>query len=106
MAAAARQPFILLFLVVAAGYGLGKLQYKGVGLGSTASTLVIALLVSIAASLSGVTLSIPEFASTLFFNLFMFSVGMKVGPQFVSGFAATPVRSSSWGCSSLCCRWG
>ena len=30
-------------------------------------------------------MSIPEFASTVFFNLFMFAIGMKVGPQFLSG---------------------
>jgi putative transport protein len=81
----AKQPFILLFLVVAAGYGLGRLQVKGVGLGATASTLIIALAVSLGANALGVKFTIHEFASTVFFNLFMFSVGMKVGPQFVSG---------------------
>src|SRR5262249_43828889 len=33
----------------------------------------------------GTKYTIPDFAGTIFFNLFMFSVGMKVGPQFVSG---------------------
>jgi putative transport protein len=85
LAGLGKQPFVLLFLVVAAGYGLGRLQVKGVGLGATASTLIIALLVSLVAARRGVVFSIPDFASTIFFNLFMFSVGMKVGPQFVSG---------------------
>ena len=80
------EPFILLFLVVAAGYALGRVKIKKVGLGATASTLVIGLAVSLlAVRAHDITLAIPEFASTLFFNLFMFSVGMKVGPQFISG---------------------
>jgi len=81
----AKQPFILLFLVVAAGYALGRLKVRGIGLGATASTLTIALVTSLIAALRGTTLALPEFASTLFFNLFMFAVGMKVGPQFLSG---------------------
>jgi putative transport protein len=81
----AKQPFILLFLVVAAGYALSRLKVRGIGLGATASTLIIALGASLIAALRGTKLALPEFASTLFFNLFMFAVGMKVGPQFLSG---------------------
>lgn len=80
------QPFILLFLMVAVGYLLGKVSYKGIGLGATASTLLVSLGISLLAARGyGVKYAIPEFASTVFFNLFMFSVGMKVGPQFLSG---------------------
>jgi putative transport protein len=86
------QPFILLFLIVAAGYGLGRLQVKGVGLGATASTLLIALAVSLLSARTGTVFEIPEFASTVFFNLFMFSVGMKVGPQFLSGLRRDAAR--------------
>ena len=79
------QPFLLLFLVVAGGYALGRVKIKGVGLGATASSLVIALGVSLLGTVRGAQIAIPELASTIFFNLFMFSVGMKVGPQFLSG---------------------
>jgi putative transport protein len=92
MAVAGRQPFILLFLTVAAGYGLGRLQVKGIGLGATASTLLIALAVSLLAAQVGVQFKVPEFASVLFFNLYMFAVGMKVGPQFISGLRANAAR--------------
>src|SRR5689334_9809098 len=82
----AGQPFMLLFVVVAVGYVLGRVNVKGIGLGATASTLLVGLALSLLAVHSyGIKLSIPEFASTVFFNLFMFSVGMKVGPQFISG---------------------
>ena len=79
------QPFVLLFLVVAAGYALGRLQFRGIGLGATASTLLIGLLVSLWATSRGVKIAIPDLVSTIFFNVFMFSVGMKVGPQFLAG---------------------
>lgn len=85
LAGLGKQPFILLFMVVAAGYALGRVKVRGIGLGATASTLIIALAISLLAALRGTRFAIPEFASTLFFNLFMFAVGMKVGPQFLSG---------------------
>jgi putative transport protein len=80
-----KQPFILLFLVVAAGYGLGRLKVKGIGLGATASSLLIALGVSLLGASLGVKIQVPTLASAIFFNVFMFSVGMKVGPQFLAG---------------------
>jgi putative transport protein len=80
------QPFVLLFLVVTAGYLLGKVEIRGVGLGTAGSTLLVALEVSVLALAgNGKQFEVSEFASTIFFNLFMFAVGMKVGPQFVSG---------------------
>lgn len=81
----ASQPFILLFFVVAVGYAIGRITFWNFNLGATASTLVLGLLLSLWASLRGVTFAVPDFASTLFFNLFMFAVGLKVGPQFLSG---------------------
>ncbi|WP_163869766.1 aspartate:alanine exchanger family transporter [Myxococcus eversor] len=81
-----RQPFILMFLVVAAGYALGEVKVKGVGMGSTAATLLLALIVSFWAFESyKIEYSLPEFTSTVFFNLFIFAIGMKVGPQFLGG---------------------
>lgn len=86
LAGLAHQPFILLFLLVATGYALGRISWRGIGLGATASTLLVSLAVSLwAAKGYGIKMSMPEFASSIFFNLFMFSVGMKVGPQFLSG---------------------
>jgi putative transport protein len=79
------QPFVALFLVVAGGYALGRIQIKHVGLGATASTLILGIALSLLGAAYGADFQIPEFASTVFFNLFMFSVGMKVGPQFLVG---------------------
>src|SRR4051812_26004431 len=82
-----RQQFILLFLVVAAGYALGRVRFfKGLSLGATAATLLVALTLSLYSSARfHVNLQIADVASTIFFNMFMFSIGMKVGPQFLSG---------------------
>jgi putative transport protein len=80
-----RQPFILLFLVVAAGFALGRVKVRRIGLGATASSLVIALTVSLLAAVGGSKITVPELAGTIFFNVFMFSIGMKVGPQFLAG---------------------
>ncbi|AGC45572.1 transporter [Myxococcus stipitatus DSM 14675] len=81
-----KQPFILLFLVVAAGFALGEVKVKGVGMGSTAATLLLALVVSFWAFHSyKIQYALPEFTSTVFFNLFIFAIGMKVGPQFLGG---------------------
>jgi putative transport protein len=81
-----KQPFMLLFLVVGAGYALGRVKVKGIGLGATAASLLVGLAISMwAASRHGTKFAVPEFASTVFFNLFMFSIGMKVGPQFIAG---------------------
>jgi putative transport protein len=81
----AAQPFVLLFLTVAAGYGLGKVRLGSFNLGATAATLIVCLTLSLWASARHVTFEVPDFASTLMFNLFMFAVGMKVGPQFLGG---------------------
>src|SRR5688572_23174549 len=83
--ALATQPFTILFLVIAIGYAIGGLKIKGIGLGATASTLIVGLVFSVVAARAGVKLQLPELAGTIFFNLFMFSIGMKVGPQFLVG---------------------
>jgi putative transport protein len=80
------ETFVMLFLVVTAGYLLGRLQFRGIGLGTTGATLLVALEMSVwALAGEGIEFEVSAFASTIFFNVFMFAVGMKVGPQFVSG---------------------
>ena len=87
------QQFALLFLLVTGGYLLGKLQFGGVGLGSTGATLILSLEVSVwALAGQGITFEIASFASTMFFNMFMFAVGMKVGPQFISGMRRNGIK--------------
>jgi putative transport protein len=80
------QPFTLLFITLAGGYVIAKLKVKGITLGATAGTLMLGLAVSLwASALHDIEFRLPDFAGSLFFNLFMFAVGMKVGPQFLVG---------------------
>ncbi len=82
----AKQQFVLLFLTMAGGYGIAKISVKGISLGATAGTLLLALALSLWANARhGVEFKLPDFVGSLFFNLFMFAVGMKVGPQFLVG---------------------
>ena len=81
-----KQPIIFLLLAMAMGYPLGKLSLKGVSLGSTAGTLVVGLALSIIASAGfGITYAIPGILSSIFLLLFMYALGLRVGPQFFAG---------------------
>jgi putative transport protein len=80
------QPFVLLFLTLALGTRLGRQPLGFIKLGSTAGTLLVGILISLAANLGyGITYEVPALLTTVFLNLFMFAVGLKVGPQFFAG---------------------
>jgi len=80
--------FVFLFLSLALGYPLGKVAVKGVNLGATAGTLIVGIALSLTAFMAfGITYSAPGLVSTIFLLLFMYAIGMKVGPQFFSGIA-------------------
>jgi len=80
--------FVFLFLSLALGYPLGKVAVKGVNLGATAGTLIVGIAISLTAFMAfGITYSAPGLVSTIFLLMFMYAIGMKVGPQFFSGIA-------------------
>ncbi|HVJ22231.1 MAG TPA: TrkA C-terminal domain-containing protein [Polyangiaceae bacterium] len=80
------QDFMLLFLTVAGGYTIARLSIKGVSLGTTAGTMVLGISLSLWASgAHGIEFKLSDATGTLFLNLFMFSIGMKVGPQVLLG---------------------
>jgi len=80
------QPFVLLFLMLALGTFLGRRKLGFISLGSTAGTLLVAILVSLWAWLGyGLRYDVPSLLTTVSLNLFMFAVGLKVGPQFFAG---------------------
>ncbi|WP_041416051.1 aspartate:alanine exchanger family transporter [Shewanella halifaxensis] len=84
----AHNPFVFLFIAIAIGYPLGKVSIKGVALGSTAGTLVIGLAIALTAfSVYGLKIEEPGLVSDIFLMMFMYAIGMKVGPQFFSGLA-------------------
>ncbi len=81
----ARQPFLLLILVVGVGYALGSVKVRGFALGATSTTIVLGLAVSTVADRLGIPIAYPDLVSDVFFYLFIFAVGIRVGPQFWLG---------------------
>jgi putative transport protein len=87
------QPFVLLFLVLALGTELGRLKFGFISLGSTAATLLAGIAISLCAYLVyDISYHIPTLLTTIFLNLFMFAVGLKVGPQFFSGLRLDGIK--------------
>ena len=80
----AANPYILLFFVVGSAVALGKVTIKGYGLGMVASAIIIGAGLSAFASTLGVKMSLDNFAKSLFYYLFMYGVGLRVGPSFIN----------------------
>ncbi|MDJ0950211.1 MAG: transporter [Alphaproteobacteria bacterium] len=84
-----KQQFVFLLLALALGYPLGRLSVGGISLGPTAGTLLTGVAISLVAKLGfDITYSIPGLVSTIFMLLFMYALGLRVGPQFFAGLKA------------------
>jgi putative transport protein len=77
-------PYMLLFLVVSLAVLIGRFTIKGYGLGTVGGAIVVGCGVAIAASLYGITLKLDTFTMNLFYYLFMYGVGLRVGPSFLN----------------------
>ena len=89
----ASYPFVLLFATLAAGTALGRAKLGFLTLGSTAGTLLVGTSISLWAYLGfGIRYAVPGLVTTIFLNLFMFAVGLKVGPQFLAGLRRDGVK--------------
>lgn len=75
-------PYILLFFTVGMAVLVGKFSVKGYGLGMVAAAVVVGAALSTWASVYGVKLQLDNFAKSLFYYLFMYGVGLRVGPSF------------------------
>jgi putative transport protein len=73
-------PELLVFLTVAFGFLIGKIRYKAIGLGAVTGCLIAGLLTG---AWSGI--QIDGTVKSLFFIMFLFALGYKVGPQFFRG---------------------
>jgi aspartate-alanine antiporter len=80
-------PEIFLLLAIAIGTFFGRLQFKGFSVGATACTLVAAVLLGLLGNFV-----IPPFFKSIFFSLFVFTIGYKSGPEF---FASLSLRTLS-----------
>lgn len=77
-------PYILLFFTVGLAVCVGKFSVKGYGLGMVAAAVVVGAALATWASVYGVKLQLDNFAKSLFYYLFMYGVGLRVGPSFVN----------------------
>jgi putative transport protein len=77
-------PYLLLFFVVGLAVWIGRASIKGYGLGMVAGAIVVGAGVSVWAASYGVKLELNNFAKSLFYYLFMYGVGLRVGPSFIN----------------------
>ncbi len=69
-------PVIPIFLTLGLGFWLGNLKYKSFSLGPVTATLIVGVIIG------QMDITIPEPVKSLFFLLFLFSIGYSVGPHF------------------------
>src|SRR6187551_3301865 len=87
-------PYLLLFFVVGLAVWIGRASIKGYGLGMVAGAIVVGAAVSVWASSYGVKLELNNFAKSLFYYLFMYGVGLRVGPSFLNSLNADSIKFS------------
>ena len=99
----AANPFILLFVVVGGAVLLGKATVKGYGFGMVASAIIVGAGLSAWASTYGIKMSLDNFAKSLFYYLFMYGVGLRVGPSFINSLKGDGLKFTilAIGCSIL-----
>lgn len=88
----ANNPYVLLFLTVGLAVGVGRITIAGYGLGMVAAAIVMGTALAVWASFYGVTLELNSFTKLLFYYLFMYGVGLRVGPSFVNSLGKDGLR--------------
>ena len=88
-------PYLLLFLVVGLGVWIGRINVKGYGLGMVAGAIVVGAVISVWASTYGIKLELNNFVKSLFYYLFMYGVGLRVGPSFVNSLKGDGLKFSA-----------
>src|SRR4029079_18355068 len=78
-------PEIFLLLAVATGTILGRVKIRGFAIGTTACTLIVAVLIGQIGPFA-----FPPILRGILFSLFVFTIGYRSGPEF---FASLSVRT-------------
>ncbi len=78
-------PEIFLLLAVAIGTIFGRVKIRGFAIGTTACTLIVAVLIGQLG-----TFTFPPVLRVVLFSLFVFTIGYRSGPEF---FASLSVRT-------------
>src|SRR5438094_2615111 len=72
-------PELAIFLTLALGFFIGRLRIGTFSLGTVVGTLLAGVLVG------QLDIKVPSIVKAVFFDLFLFTTGYKVGPQFFRG---------------------
>jgi len=86
----AQNPLLLLFLVAAIGYPLGRVRIRGSQLGVAA-----VLFVGLAAGALSPTLALPEIVYMLGLAIFVYTVGLASGPAFLASLRRDGLRHNA-----------
>jgi putative transport protein len=70
---------LAIFLTLAVGFFIGRLRFGSFSLGTVVGTLLAGVLIG------QLDIKVPAIVKNVFFDLFLFTTGYKVGPQFFRG---------------------
>jgi len=84
-----RHPELALFATLSLGYFFGQFKFGALSLGTVASTLLVGVVIGL------VNIKIDPFTKSVFFYLFIFAIGYKVGPQFFQGLRGEGLRQAA-----------
>src|SRR3954471_7848187 len=79
MTALREHPELAVFLVLAIGFLIGRIKIGSFSLGTVVGTLLAGV------ALGQLAINVPGTVKYVFFDLFLFTTGYKVGPQFFRG---------------------
>ncbi|MCP9611064.1 aspartate-alanine antiporter [Coprobacter tertius] len=85
-------PEMAIFLTIGIGFWVGTLKYKSFTLGTVTSVLLIGVLVG------QMDIPIPGPVKSVFFLLFLFSIGYSVGPQFFQSLKSDGLPQVGFAC--------
>lgn len=110
-----KYPSIPIFLTIGLGFYLGKFKYKSFALGTVTSVLLVGVAVGYCINrFAGQPVEIGSPLKSLFFLIFLFAIGYKCGPQFVSAIRGQGIKQVlfavvvcvlclvvTWGCAKV-----
>src|SRR5438067_1265324 len=82
-------PELALFATLSLGFWIGHFKFGKVSLGTVASTLLVGVVIGLA------DIKIDAFTKSVFFYLFIFAIGYKVGPQFFQGLRGEGLQQAA-----------
>lgn len=85
-------PYVLLFFTVGLAVWIGRKSIAGYGLGMVAAAIIVGCGLSVWASAYGVKLELNNFTKSMFYYLFMYGVGLRVGPSFVNSLGGDGLK--------------